>query len=239
MAPKGKFRLGPAVRVVVAAALCLATAYGLVDAGWSVWGWFVGIAGLAVVAAQLVLPATGPVSLTPLTDARPGLDRRLTFGWPARRPILTRRSPAVPRWPTRLLASRADHSLLDETENLVTTTPEHAACSPRAARPGQAQPGDLRAEVWQRLRARRPNTSTNDYFPDVAARALSRRGVLGAAGGGCPRPRVRPRGRSRRRRRPATATATPAGPGLLFSAIAPVPATVDAVTVPPGWAWRR
>ena len=56
MAPKGKFRLAPGVRVVVASALCLATAYGLVDAGWSVWGWFVGIAGLAVVAAQLVLP---------------------------------------------------------------------------------------------------------------------------------------------------------------------------------------
>ena len=56
MAPKGRFRLGPLPRVVVAAALCLVTAYGLVDAGWSLWGWFVGIAGLAVVAAQLVLP---------------------------------------------------------------------------------------------------------------------------------------------------------------------------------------
>ena len=59
MAPKGRFRLGPAARVVVAAALCLATAYGLVDAGWSAWGWFVGIAGTAVVAAQLVLPTSG------------------------------------------------------------------------------------------------------------------------------------------------------------------------------------
>lgn len=56
MAPKGRFRLAPRVRVVVAAALCLATAYGLVDAGWSVWGWFVGIAGAAVAVAQLVLP---------------------------------------------------------------------------------------------------------------------------------------------------------------------------------------
>ena len=56
MAPKGRFRLQPGPRVVVAALLCLATAYGLVDAGWSAWGWFVGIAGIAVVAAQLVLP---------------------------------------------------------------------------------------------------------------------------------------------------------------------------------------
>jgi hypothetical protein len=58
MAPKGKFRLGPGARVVVAAILVLATAYGLVDAGWSAWGWFVGIAGVAVVAAQLVLPTS-------------------------------------------------------------------------------------------------------------------------------------------------------------------------------------
>lgn len=58
MAPKGTFRLGPRVRVVVSAALCLGTAYGLVDAGWPAWGWFVGIAGLAVVVAQLVLPTT-------------------------------------------------------------------------------------------------------------------------------------------------------------------------------------
>ena len=58
MSPKGKFRLGAGTRVVVSAVLCLATAYGLVDAGWSVWGWFVGIAGVAVVAAQVVLPTS-------------------------------------------------------------------------------------------------------------------------------------------------------------------------------------
>lgn len=56
MSPKGKFRLGAGIRIVVSAVLCLATAYGLVDAGWSAWGWFVGIAGMAVVAAQVVLP---------------------------------------------------------------------------------------------------------------------------------------------------------------------------------------
>jgi NADH-quinone oxidoreductase B subunit len=55
-----RFRLQPGPRVVVAALLCLATAYGLVDAGWSAWGWFVGIAGIAVVAAQLVLPTAEP-----------------------------------------------------------------------------------------------------------------------------------------------------------------------------------
>ena len=60
MAPKGRFRLQPGARVGVAALLCLATAYGLVDAGWSACGWVVGIAGIAVVAAQLVLPTAEP-----------------------------------------------------------------------------------------------------------------------------------------------------------------------------------
>lgn len=56
VAPKARFRLGPAARVAVSAALCVGTAYGLVQADRPWWGWFVGLAGLAVVAAQLVLP---------------------------------------------------------------------------------------------------------------------------------------------------------------------------------------
>ena len=56
VAPKGRFRLGTGARVLLSGALCVATAYGLVAAGWPWWGWFVGVAGLAVVAAQVVLP---------------------------------------------------------------------------------------------------------------------------------------------------------------------------------------
>jgi hypothetical protein len=56
MAPKARFRLPAAARLVVAAALCLGTAYGLVQSGFPAWGWFVGVAGLAVVAAQVALP---------------------------------------------------------------------------------------------------------------------------------------------------------------------------------------
>lgn len=56
IAPKARRRLGARARVLVSAALCLGTAYGLVDAGWPVWGWFVGLAGVTVVAAQVVLP---------------------------------------------------------------------------------------------------------------------------------------------------------------------------------------
>ena len=59
-----------------------------------------------------------------------------------------------------------------------------------------------------------PNTTDNEYFPDVASRALSRRGVLGAAGAGalaagrlagCEQPRRRgdARRRARSRSRPA------------------------------------
>lgn len=56
VAPKARFRLGAVARVVVSAALCVGTAYGLVQTDRLEWGWFVGLAGLAVVAAQLVLP---------------------------------------------------------------------------------------------------------------------------------------------------------------------------------------
>ena len=55
MAPKGRLRLGPGLRTLIAVVLCAATAVGLLRAGWTWWGWFVAVAGLAVVAAQSVL----------------------------------------------------------------------------------------------------------------------------------------------------------------------------------------
>lgn len=79
-----------------------------------------------------------------------------------------------------------------------------------------------------------PNTTDNEYFPDVATRALSRRGVLGAAGAGALALAISPAASS-----PAAAARLPGrGRGLRFSPIAPVPATVDAVTVPDGYAWK-
>jgi Protein of unknown function (DUF2568) len=56
MAPRSKRRLATTPRLVVSAALCVGTAYGLVQVGNPWWGWFVGIAGIAVVAAQVALP---------------------------------------------------------------------------------------------------------------------------------------------------------------------------------------
>ena len=56
MAPKGKRRLATTPRLVVSAALCLGTAYGLIAVGHPWWGWFVGIAGIAVVVGQVALP---------------------------------------------------------------------------------------------------------------------------------------------------------------------------------------
>ena len=41
-------------------ALCLGTAYGLITVGHPWWGWFVGIAGIAVVVAQVALPQVDP-----------------------------------------------------------------------------------------------------------------------------------------------------------------------------------
>ncbi len=59
MAPRSRRRLGTGARVAVALLLCAGTALGLVATGWTWWGWFVGVAGLAVVAAQGVLPGPG------------------------------------------------------------------------------------------------------------------------------------------------------------------------------------
>ena len=80
-----------------------------------------------------------------------------------------------------------------------------------------------------------PNHSANPYFPDVAAQALSRRGVLGAAGAGALALALAPATPA------AAATGTASGTrghALRFTAIDPVPATVDAVTVPDGWTWQ-
>lgn len=63
MAPKARRRLGAVARSLIAFLLCTGTAVGLVVGGWTVWGWFVGVAGLAVVAVQSVLP--GPARPAP------------------------------------------------------------------------------------------------------------------------------------------------------------------------------
>ena len=60
MAPKAKRRLATTPRLVVSALLCLFTADGLLRVGYPWWGGFVGIAGIAVVAAQVALPQADP-----------------------------------------------------------------------------------------------------------------------------------------------------------------------------------
>lgn len=86
-----------------------------------------------------------------------------------------------------------------------------------------------------------PNTTETSYFRDVAAGALSRRGLLGAAGAvGV--------GLAALGAAPAAATGRGGGHGhghghghgrdpLAFAAIAPVATTVDDVTVPVGYEW--
>ena len=56
MAPKAKRRLATTPRLVVSALLCVFTADGLLQGGYPWWGWFVGVAGIAVVVAQIALP---------------------------------------------------------------------------------------------------------------------------------------------------------------------------------------
>ena len=74
-----------------------------------------------------------------------------------------------------------------------------------------------------------PNESDNAYFPDVAAGALSRRALLGAgAATGLALTLAGP---------VAAKPGQPAAGSLAFEAISPVAAGVDALTVPPGYAW--
>lgn len=55
MAPKARKRLAPGPRALVATALVYGVAFGLLRADHTGWAWFVGVAGLVVVAAQTVL----------------------------------------------------------------------------------------------------------------------------------------------------------------------------------------
>ncbi|KRF34109.1 PhoX family protein [Nocardioides sp. Soil805] len=84
-----------------------------------------------------------------------------------------------------------------------------------------------------------PNTTETGYFRDVAATALSRRTVLGAAALGAATVAFAPQSTGRAAAAPLT-TARGKGPrptGLAFDAIGPVATTVDDVTVPSGYRW--
>jgi hypothetical protein len=58
MAPTAKRRFPTTPRLVVSALLCLFTADGLLQGGYPWWGWFVGVAGIAVVVAQFASART-------------------------------------------------------------------------------------------------------------------------------------------------------------------------------------
>ena len=55
MAPKARLRLAPGPRTVAAIVLVYGVAFGLLAVDRTAWAWFVGVAGLVVVAAQTVL----------------------------------------------------------------------------------------------------------------------------------------------------------------------------------------
>jgi uncharacterized protein len=80
-----------------------------------------------------------------------------------------------------------------------------------------------------------PNTTETTYFRDVAGRALSRRGVLGAGAASAGLLALTSSGLA------SPTAAAPAkqasGGGLTFQPIAPVATTVDDVTVPAGYRW--
>ena len=82
-----------------------------------------------------------------------------------------------------------------------------------------------------------PNTTETSYFRDIAAKALSRRSVVGA---GLTVAAVAALPSAPVAAAPGGAPGKPGGPrrsGLPVTAIGPVPSTVDALTVPQGYEW--
>ena len=119
----------------------------------------------------------------------------------------------------------------------MTTTPEHRGLLrlvPHAR--GKRSPVTCELKCGNACAHEAPNPTSNEYFPDVVERALSRRGALGAVGAGALALAFTPT--SAAAAAPAGTEAHGRGRALRFSPIAPVPATVDAVTVPKGWTWE-
>jgi secreted PhoX family phosphatase len=85
-----------------------------------------------------------------------------------------------------------------------------------------------------------PNTTDNEYFRDVATRALSRRRLLASAGAATAVAAVAPAIGSPAAAAPAARPQKPGqdGEGLRFTPITPVPAVNDDVEVPPGFDWH-
>ena len=82
-----------------------------------------------------------------------------------------------------------------------------------------------------------PNTTETSYFRDVAATALSRRALLGTGAATAGAALVGPTLASPVAAAPAAVARRRVSP-LRFTPIEPVPATVDAMTVPAGFDWK-
>ncbi|MGL4744224.1 MAG: PhoX family protein [Dermatophilaceae bacterium] len=103
---------------------------------------------------------------------------------------------------------------------------------------GKRSPVTCRLKCGDACARPAPNPTENDYFPDVASRALARRAVLGGVSAGALAVAFAP---------PAAAATSGVGMTTLsgavrgrplrFAPILPVPSTVDAMSVPRGWEW--
>lgn len=83
-----------------------------------------------------------------------------------------------------------------------------------------------------------PNTSSNEYFGDIVDATLSRRALLGGMGFGTLVLLVGADAANAPSAAAAGGPGRPGAAGLAFGPIAPVPASVDAFSVPSGYQWR-
>lgn len=124
----------------------------------------------------------------------------------------------------------------------MTTDSDHRRALPMADRThGNRSPVTCHLRCGDACFTAVPNTTETSYFRDVATAALSRRRVIAGAAAGLAAAAVSPVLAGA----PAAATGKGKGPRppkppkgkLPFTAIAPVAATVDDMTVPPGYRW--
>lgn len=122
----------------------------------------------------------------------------------------------------------------------MTIAPENRRLLPMSGRThGRRSPVTCHLRCGDACAQPVPNTSENEYFRDVASAALSRRSLLGGAGAALAlalagtATGARPAAAA-----PGGAAAARDSGRLLFTPIAPVAGTVDAMTVPAGYSWK-
>ena len=117
----------------------------------------------------------------------------------------------------------------------MSLTPQHRSLPMADLVHGNRSPVTCHLRCGDACFGEAPNTTSTSYFRDIGALALSRRSVLGAAAGTAAVGLVASPAAAERVHGHGGGHRHPLPEALAFTAIAPVPKTVDAFTVPTGF----